>query len=49
MLTLVVPVAEQAKPRRLQITESGGTKDDVVQNGVTQESADRKPAITAPA
>jgi HSP20 family protein len=43
VLTLVVPVAEQAKPRRLQITESGAA-----QNGVTQESGDRQPAISTP-
>ena len=48
VLTLVVPVAEQAKPRRLQITESGAAQEDAAQNGVTQESGDRQPAISTP-
>ena len=49
VLTLVVPVAEQAKPRRLKITESGASQETAVQNGVTQGSTDRQPAISAPA
>jgi HSP20 family protein len=47
--TLVVPVAEQAKPRRLQITESGAPQEDAAQNGATQESADQKATISTSA
>jgi HSP20 family protein len=49
VLTLVVPVAEQTKPRRLEITESGAGQENPVQNGVTQGSSERQPAISTPA
>ena len=38
VLTLRIPVAEAAKPRRVQITQSGGAKQPVVEGRAAPES-----------
>jgi HSP20 family protein len=47
VLTLVVPVAEQAKPRRFEIIE-GSAPEDTAKQATRQEGAER-PAVTSPA